>query len=334
MQVSRRDGIDGHAWAMNTQIVGAGTGRRGARSTRSTAPQDSSSRAPTRLAQPTPPTTTTTPSLCLCLPLSLCLSVYLCLCLSVCLSVCLSRSLPLSVCLSVSASAPVSLSLCLSVSFSLSGSLSFSLSLLLFSLSLSLSLSTPPKCGASSLLRAARARGPQAREHEHEHDLASSRNTNGPGRLFSLCAFSFLYNKVVLLEQSGAPANLTVEFTAAHYQPGPPAPAPAPPAPAPSPPQACPAGFDAHVPGLWSNPLPCGHYPAPANCTAVDTANGTAALCGSKCTATKGCLAFEVYDPGLRGASCHTFVGQLAPPFTPVPACLTCVRAHTGRQTL
>ena len=120
-------------------------------------------------------------------------------------------------------------------------------------------------------------------------------------------------NEVVLLEQSGAPVDLTVEFRAAHYQPPP------------TPPQACPAGFSTHAPGLWSNPQPCGHYPAPANCTATDTANGTAVLCGKKCKATEGCLAFEVFQGSP--ATCHTFVGSLAPPFTPEPAaaCLTCV---------
>jgi len=137
------------------------------------------------------------------------------------------------------------------------------------------------------------------------------------------CPAGFLVegeNEVVLFETSSqAFANLTVELKAAHIIVGPG------PGPPPGPPPACPAGFDAHAPGLWSNPLPCGHYPAPANCTASDTANGTATLCGKKCKATKGCLAFEVFGPGAKGATCHTFVGRLAPPFTPNPGCLTCV---------
>lgn len=103
--------------------------------------------------------------------------------------------------------------------------------------------------------------------------------------------------------------------------PLPPAPTPPPTPPPPPPtPQRCPMGFTAHADGLWSNPLPCGVYPTPPSCTARDTANGTMALCGAKCKATVGCLAFEVSTP-----DCWIFVGTLAPPFTPYSACKACV---------
>ena len=59
----------------------------------------------------------------------------------------------------------------------------------------------------------------------------------------------------------------------------------------------CPSGYDSYAPGLWSNPAGSGLSPCggdnPKSCV-DDTVNATTALCGSKCSLTPGCLAFEV----------------------------------------
>jgi hypothetical protein len=96
------------------------------------------------------------------------------------------------------------------------------------------------------------------------------------------------------------------------------------PAPAPPPPplQPCPAGFDSHFPGVWSNAWPCGYPAVPPACPTEDRANNTAPLCAKKCNGTASCVGFEVFE----STSCWLFVGALKPPFTPTQGCQTCVR--------
>ena len=118
-------------------------------------------------------------------------------------------------------------------------------------------------------------------------------------------------NEVVLFETGDAPADFTVEFKAAHTV-----------MPVPSPPQVCPSGFSPHAPGLWSNPEPCGHYPAPANCTTQDLQNNTVPLCAHKCTSTAKCVGFELFGH----TSCWIFVGELQLPFISNDEAFTCVR--------
>ena len=81
----------------------------------------------------------------------------------------------------------------------------------------------------------------------------------------------------------------------------------------------CPAGFAAHRSGFWSNP----DQKAPTG------RNTTVAACGARCSAAagrgKGCVGFEVYDPGFvteppqgTGSCCYTYThGELRQPFTP-----------------
>ena len=96
-----------------------------------------------------------------------------------------------------------------------------------------------------------------------------------------------------------------------------------PPPPPPSPPQPCPAGFDSHAPGVWSNAWPCGYPAVPPSCPGEDRANNTLPLCGRKCSTTAGCVGFELFE----SASCWLFLGALKPPFTPYPGCVACVRS-------
>jgi beta-galactosidase len=127
------------------------------------------------------------------------------------------------------------------------------------------------------------------------------------------CPAGFLLegeNEVVLFETGSPDANLTVTFEAAHTV-----------WPPPRPPQACPAGFTPHARGLWSNPEPCGHYPARPNCTTKDDVNNTAPLCAQKCKSTVGCKAFELF----ASQSCFIFVDKLEEPFVANEQCLTCV---------
>ena len=107
--------------------------------------------------------------------------------------------------------------------------------------------------------------------------------------------------------------------------PPPPHPTPTPPPPSPGPPPACPAGYTAHAPGLWAN---CVQGPKPNSCVEDKTVVTTAA-CAQKCDATKGCLAFEVYQiPGSK--ACYMFIGELKLPFTAQSECFACVRNHSG----
>lgn len=86
---------------------------------------------------------------------------------------------------------------------------------------------------------------------------------------------------------------------------------------------ACPAGYTAHAPGLWAN---CVQGPKPNSCVEDKTVVTTAA-CAQKCDATKGCLAFEVYQiPGSK--ACYMFIGELKLPFTAQSECFACVRNH------
>ena len=48
------------------------------------------------------------------------------------------------------------------------------------------------------------------------------------------------------------------------------------------------------------------------------------ALCGAKCEAAAGCLAFELSQDAPK--ECWIFVGELKPPFTPSVDCRTCVK--------
>ena len=148
-------------------------------------------------------------------------------------------------------------------------------------------------------------------------------NNNNLARYWSVgpqfsfyCPAGFLtegQNEVILLETGGAPANLTVEFKAAHTTIG----------PQPPPPLRCPPGFTSHAPGFWANPWPCGLSGQP-HCT-QDNSNVTAAACGRKCELTPGCLAFEVYQ-AQPAKACYIFIDVLKPPFAADPDCFTCVR--------
>eukprot|EP00729_Bicosta_minor_P016038 gene16038-4568_t len=90
-------------------------------------------------------------------------------------------------------------------------------------------------------------------------------------------------------------------------------------------PPLCPAGWVPHAPGLWSNPSPCGR--SYKHCT-EDTVNVTVELCARKCALTKGCLAFELYQPAPK--ACFTFINTLQLPFIPDPDCFACVSNHSG----
>ena len=74
----------------------------------------------------------------------------------------------------------------------------------------------------------------------------------------------------------------------------------------------CPAGYTAHASGFWAN-------------YARVPASKSVPQCAALCSATRECLAFEVFEP--HGAStCYTFDGTLAPPFTPDNRIHTCVK--------
>ena len=95
-----------------------------------------------------------------------------------------------------------------------------------------------------------------------------------------------------------------------------------PPSPAPPPsPQVCPSGWVAHQAGLWQNPWPCGLSGTPG--CHQDNTNVTMDACAHKCSVTKGCLGFEVYQ--VLPKACYLFVNELKLPFIPDPDCATCL---------
>eukprot|EP00039_Didymoeca_costata_P032588 m.38438 g.38438 ORF g.38438 m.38438 type:complete len:754 (+) comp9436_c0_seq1:413-2674(+) len=131
------------------------------------------------------------------------------------------------------------------------------------------------------------------------------------------CPAGFLkegVNEVLLLETSGAPQNLTVEFKDAHTIVGPPSPTP----------QQCPQGWSAHAPGFWQNTWP--HCEGSGPCH-QDNVNITTGACANKCNLTKGCLAFEIFQPEPK--ACYLFIDALQTPFSPDPDCFVCVKGAT-----
>ena len=92
------------------------------------------------------------------------------------------------------------------------------------------------------------------------------------------------------------------------------------------PPPPCPAGYDSHAPGLWSN-CKLGNSSTCIN----DKAIVTTAACAEKCNATKGCLAFEVYQVSGQ-KTCYMFIHELKLPFIPDKDCFACVK-HGGVPT-
>eukprot|EP00040_Diaphanoeca_grandis_P033700 m.206833 g.206833 ORF g.206833 m.206833 type:complete len:581 (+) comp32971_c0_seq1:135-1877(+) len=94
----------------------------------------------------------------------------------------------------------------------------------------------------------------------------------------------------------------------------------------PTPKASCPMGYANHTPGFWWNTSPCPQS-TPTNCS-EDSANGTVALCATKCDSVQGCKAFEVFSPtGVAGGSeCYLFVNELQSPFSSDGDCTTCVK--------
>ena len=90
-----------------------------------------------------------------------------------------------------------------------------------------------------------------------------------------------------------------------------PAPAPSPaPSPPPGPRPPCPAGFQNHTSGFWSN-------------LKIGAKHSTVAECATTCT--DGCVAFEVFLGAGYPGQCYTFMHTLGLPFT-AAECATCVK--------